>query len=157
ASRRPPGARRRAGFEHRPSPPPQDRMDTAPVDYPQERPGTEPMDEQPPPRKVTVTRVAASRSRELTGALVRRVQAASRADGAAESGLTQLLWVNALHMAGDAMIAVSLAGTLFFAAPTHAQRGNVALYLLVTMAPFAVLAPVIGPALDRLQRGRRWA
>ena len=86
-----------------------------------------------------------------------RVRAASRADGAGESGLTQLLWVNALHMAGDAMIAVSLAGTLFFAAATDAQRGNVALYLLVTMAPFAVLAPVIGPALDRLQRGRRWA
>ena len=60
-------------------------------------------------------------------------------------------------MAGDAMIAVSLAGTLFFAATTDAQRSNVALYLLVTMAPFAVLAPVIGPALDRLQRGRRWA
>ena len=74
------------------------------------------------------------------------MQAASRADGAGESGLTQLLWVNALHMAGDAMIAVSLAGTLFFAATTDAQRGNVALYLLVTMAPFAVLAPVIGPA-----------
>src|SRR4029453_15389111 len=36
-------------------------------------------------------------------------------------------------------------------------RSNVALYLLVTMAPFAVLAPVIGPVLDRLQRGRRWA
>ena len=85
------------------------------------------------------------------------MRAASRADGAGESGLTQLLWVNALHMAGDAMIAVSLAGTLFFAATTDAQRGNVALYLLVTMAPFAVLAPVIGPALDRLQRGRRWA
>jgi MFS family permease len=68
-----------------------------------------------------------------------------------------LLWVNALHMAGDAMIAVSLAGTLFFAATTDAQRSNVALYLLVTMAPFAVLAPVLGPVLDRLQRGRRWA
>ncbi|MCW2740343.1 MAG: Major facilitator superfamily 1, partial [Blastococcus sp.] len=65
--------------------------------------------------------------------------------------------VNALHMAGDAMIAVSLAGTLFFSATTDAQRSNVALYLLVTMAPFAVLAPIIGPALDRLQRGRRWA
>ena len=85
------------------------------------------------------------------------MRTASRADGAAESGLTQLLWVNALHMAGDAMIAVSLAGTLFFAATVDAQRSNVALYLLVTMAPFAVLAPVIGPALDRLQRGRRWA
>jgi MFS family permease len=111
----------------------------------------------PPPPKATVTRVAASRTKELTGAAVRRVQAASRADGAGESGLTQLLWVNALHMAGDAMIAVSLAGTLFFAATTDAQRGNVALYLLVTMAPFAVLAPVIGPVLDRLQTGRRWA
>ncbi|TFV45104.1 MFS transporter, partial [Blastococcus sp. TF02A_35] len=107
--------------------------------------------------RVTVTRVAAARSRELTAAAARRVRSASRADGAGESGLTQLLWVNALHMAGDAMIAVSLAGTLFFAATTDAQRGNVALYLLVTMAPFAVVAPVIGPALDRLQRGRRWA
>ena len=31
------------------------------------------------------------------------------------------------------------------------------LYLLVTMAPFAIVAPVIGPALDRLQHGRRYA
>jgi MFS family permease len=109
------------------------------------------------PPKVTVTRVAVARTRQLTSAAARRVQAASRANGAGETGLTQLLWVNALHMAGDAMIAVSLAGTLFFAATVDAQRGNVALYLLVTMAPFALLAPVIGPALDRLQRGRRWA
>jgi MFS family permease len=109
------------------------------------------------PPKVTVTRVAVARTRQLTAAAARRVQAASRANGAGETGLTQLLWVNALHMAGDAMIAVSLAGTLFFAAATDAQRSNVALYLLVTMAPFALLAPVIGPVLDRLQRGRRWA
>ncbi|MGY1812895.1 MFS transporter [Blastococcus sp. SYSU D00820] len=120
--------------------------------------GTVPAAGDPPaPQRMTVTRVAVARSRELTGAAVRRVQAASRADGAGESGLTHLLWVNAMHMAGDAMIAVSLAGTLFFAATTDAQRGNVALYLLVTMAPFAVVAPVIGPLLDRLQRGRRWA
>lgn len=109
------------------------------------------------PPRITVTRVAISRSRELSRAAARRVQAASRADGAEASGLSQLLWVNALHMAGDALIAVSLAGTLFFAATADAQRGNVALYLLVTMAPFAVLAPIIGPLLDRLQRGRRWA
>jgi hypothetical protein len=136
-------------------------MDTTPLDVP--RPATRPMSGAggPPgddgPAKLTVTRVAAARSKELSAAAARRVRAASRADGAGESGLTQLLWVNALHMAGDAMIAVSLAGTLFFTATTDAQRGNVALYLLVTMAPFAVLAPVIGPALDRLQRGRRWA
>jgi hypothetical protein len=98
-----------------------------------------------------------ARTRELTAATVRAIRAASRADGADTSGLAQLLWVNALHMAGDAMVAVSLAGTLFFAAAADAQRWNVALYLLVTMAPFAVLAPVIGPVLDRLQAGRRWA
>ena len=139
--RRPPGAQG------------QDHVDTTPLEVPRE--GTRPLPEIPP--KVTVTRVAVARTRQLFAALAGRVRAASRADGAGESGLTHLLWVNALHMAGDAMIAVSLAGTLFFAATTNAQRSNVALYLLVTMAPFALLAPVIGPALDRLQRGRRWA
>jgi hypothetical protein len=159
----------------RPVPTPLERADTTPLGVP--RPATRPLpaagdsraDADRPttvlpgpgapagPARLTVTRVAAARSRALTAAAARRVRAASRADGAGESGLSQLLWVNALHMAGDAMIAVSLAGTLFFAATTDAQRGNVALYLLVTMAPFAVLAPVIGPALDRLQRGRRWA
>jgi hypothetical protein len=152
-----------------------DRVDTTPLGVPAPggptdtrngwwTPDEQPTDvvpELPPatgrPPKVTVTRVAVARSRQLSAAAAQRVRAASRADGAAESGLTQLLWVNALHMAGDAMIAVSLAGTLFFAAASGTQRGNVALYLLVTMAPFAVLAPVIGPALDRLQRGRRWA
>ncbi|WP_448614298.1 MFS transporter [Modestobacter sp. URMC 112] len=109
------------------------------------------------PRKLTVTRVAAVRSRDLTAAAVRWVRAAGRADGAGETGLSGLVWVNALHTAGDAMIAVSLAGTLFFAAPADTQRSNVALYLLVTMAPFVLLAPVIGPALDRLRHGRRWA
>ncbi|WP_309229441.1 MFS transporter [Blastococcus sp. TML/M2B] len=141
----------------RPVPPPPDRADTTPL----HRPPTTPMPAAggagPAQPRVTVTRVALSRSRELSRAAARRVQAASRADGAEASGLSQLLWVNALHMAGDALIAVSLAGTLFFAAASDAQRGNVALYLLVTMAPFAVLAPVIGPLLDKLQRGRRWA
>lgn len=107
------------------------------------------------PAKITVTRVAAARTRQLTTNTVRRINAASRADGAGESGLTGLIWTHALNMAGDALIIISLAGTLFFAAPSAEQRGNVALYLLVTVAPFAIVAPVIGPALDRLQRGRR--
>ncbi|MBA3524937.1 MAG: MFS transporter [Geodermatophilaceae bacterium] len=101
--------------------------------------------------------MAAARTRRLTSTAVRRIDAASRADGAAETGLTGLIWTHALSVAGDALVAVSLAGTLFFAAATGEQRGNVALYLLVTMAPFALVAPVIGPALDRLQKGRRIA
>src|SRR5262249_45650108 len=36
-------------------------------------------------------------------------------------------------------------------------RAHVALYLLITVAPFAVVAPVVGPLLDRLQHGRRFA
>src|SRR3954451_22941763 len=165
ATRRPAGGRRRPRPGSRTGPAaPLARADTTPLDVPRAATRPQPAaalpgDDGPTtaPPKITVTRVAVARTRQLTTAGARRVRAASRADGAGETGLTQLLWVNALHMAGDAMIAVSLAGTLFFAASTDAQRGNVALYLLVTMAPFAVLAPVIGPVLDRLQRGRRWA
>jgi Major Facilitator Superfamily len=109
------------------------------------------------PRKLTVTRVAAVRTRELTGRALRGISAASRADGAGESGLSGLIWTNATQMAGDAMIAVCLAGTIFFSAATSQQRTNVALYLLITMAPFAVVAPVLGPLLDRLHHGRRFA
>lgn len=109
------------------------------------------------PGKITVTRVAAARTRHLVGAGARRVGAASRADGAGESGLTKLIWTHCGHYAADAMIAVCLAGTIFFSAARSEQRTQVALYLLVTMAPFAVVAPFVGPALDRLQRGRRLA
>ncbi|MGQ0824891.1 MAG: MFS transporter [Actinomycetota bacterium] len=51
---------------------------------------------------------------------------------------------------------VSLADSIFFSATTHAARPNVLLYLLITMAPFAVVAPVLGPMLDRTRGGRRW-
>ncbi|MFX8782230.1 hypothetical protein ABTM76_20505, partial [Acinetobacter baumannii] len=37
------------------------------------------------------------------------------------------------------------------------SKTNVALYLALTIAPFALIAPVIGPMLDRLQHGRRIA
>jgi hypothetical protein len=109
------------------------------------------------PKKMTVTRVAAARTRYLIGAGTRRIGDASRADGADESGLTRLIWAHAAHYSADAMIAVCLAGTIFFSAARSEQRTQVALYLLVTMAPFAVVAPFIGPALDKLQRGRRMA
>ena len=109
------------------------------------------------PKKLTVTRVAAARTRYLVGQGTRRINAASRADGADESGLTRLIWMHAAHYSADAMIAVCLAGTIFFSAARSEQRLQVALYLLVTMAPFALVAPFIGPALDRLQRGRRMA
>ena len=47
------------------------------------------------------------------------------------------------------MVAVALANTLFFAVPIGEARDKVGLYLALTMAPFAVLSPLVGPWLDR--------
>lgn len=70
---------------------------------------------------------------------------------------TRLARVQALSSAGDAMVAVALAGSLFFNIEPDAARSKVALYLLFTLAPFAVVSPVIGPMLDRMAGGRRAA
>lgn len=109
------------------------------------------------PRKLTVTRVAAMRGRELTGKGIATFRRAAEADGADKSGLTALTYATMANFALDAAIAVALANTLFFASATAESKSKVALYLLITIAPFALIAPLIGPALDRLQTGRRLA
>ncbi|MHA3019415.1 MFS transporter [Mycobacterium sp. BMJ-28] len=107
--------------------------------------------------KVTVTRAAAQRSREMGTKMYDLVHRAATADGADKSGLTALTWPVVASSAVDAAMAVALANTLFFAAASGESKSKVALYLLITIAPFAVIAPLIGPALDRLQHGRRVA
>lgn len=62
---------------------------------------------------------------------------------------------HALLGAGDTLIALALAGSLFFSISPDAARDKVVLYLLLTMAPFAVVAPLVGPLLDRRAGGRR--
>lgn len=89
-----------------------------------------------------------------TGRSIRKV---THAHGAGESGLGKLIELHAVNGAGDVMITVALASTVFFSVPTDEARGRVALYLAITMAPFTLLAPVIGPLLDRLPHGRRAA
>jgi MFS family permease len=109
------------------------------------------------PRKLTVTRVAAYRGRQFGGWATYMFRRAATADGADRSGLTALTYATMVTYALDAAVAVALANTLFFAAATAESKTNVALYLAITVAPFAVIAPVIGPLLDRMQRGRRIA
>ncbi|MEU6218367.1 MFS transporter [Streptomyces sp. NPDC047022] len=92
----------------------------------------------------------------VTGA-ARGIRKATHAHGAGESGLGKLIELHAVNGAGDVMITVALASTVFFSVPTDEARGRVALYLAITMAPFTLLAPVIGPLLDRLPHGRRAA
>ena len=82
---------------------------------------------------------------------------AARAEGAGDSGLARLIGLHAINAAGDAAVAISLAGTLFFQVPTGEARDQVALFLGLTMLPFAIVAPLIGPFLDRFSHGRRWA
>ncbi|MCL1595106.1 MAG: MFS transporter, partial [Actinomycetia bacterium] len=57
---------------------------------------------------------------------------------------------HAASVAGDALIAVALAGTLFFSVPSTDARQNVALYLLITLAPFAVIGPLLGRVYERV-------
>jgi MFS family permease len=87
----------------------------------------------------------------------RRLRDWNHSQGAQGSGLAALVETHALQAMGDATVTVALAGSLFFSVPTHEARSRVALYLLITMAPFAVVAPVLGPLLDRFRHGRRTA
>src|SRR6266516_2686857 len=57
-----------------------------------------------------------------------------------------------VHMAsaaGDALVALALADSVFFALKPGAARTHVALYLGLTMAPLAVAGPLLAPLLDR--------
>jgi hypothetical protein len=106
-----------------------------------------------------VTSAAHSGSRAGAGAARRTTGAVHRmtgASGAGRTGLASLIELTAASGAGDAFVTIALAGTLFFSTSLDAARGRVALTLLITMAPFAVLAPFLGPALDRAQSGRRY-
>jgi hypothetical protein len=80
----------------------------------------------------------------------------TRASGAERTGLDRLIELTAAGAAADAFVAVALAGSLFFSTSVDQARGRIALTLIITMAPFAVLAPLIGPMLDRVRDGRRY-
>ena len=57
-----------------------------------------------------------------------------------------------VHMtsaAGDALVAIALADSIFFSLPVGEAKVRVALYLVLTMAPLALAAPLMVPLLDR--------
>jgi len=113
-----------------------------------------------PPLGDRPVRAARAAGRGIAGAARatrRTARRAADAEGAGSSGLARLLELHAFNAAGDAAVAISLAGTLFFQVPTGEARDQVALFLGLTMLPFAIVAPLIGPTLDRFSHGRRWA
>jgi hypothetical protein len=96
---------------------------------------------------------ASGKATRRTAGLVHRITGARGAD---RTGLATLIEMTAVSGAADAFVTVALAGTIFFSTSVDQARGRVVLFLIITMAPFAVLAPFIGPALDRIQQGRRF-
>lgn len=65
------------------------------------------------------------------------------------AGFRDLALTHAASAAGDTLVTIALAGTLFFSVPTGEARANVLLYLLLTVAPFAVIGPGLGLLLHR--------
>ncbi|MEW9553785.1 MFS transporter [Nonomuraea sp. NPDC050783] len=96
---------------------------------------------------------ATARGARSVGRATRRL---TYAGGAGRTGLGRLIELSAGNSAGDALVTVALASTVFFGVPVGEARGAVALYLVITMLPFALLAPFVGPILDRLRSGRRY-
>jgi len=72
------------------------------------------------------------------------------------SPFARLARTHVLVAAGDALVTIALANSLFFDLDPNDARWKVFLYLALTMAPLAIVTPFIGPALDRSVGGRRW-
>jgi MFS family permease len=88
-----------------------------------------------------------------TGRIVHRMTTAS---GAGRTGLSHLIELTIVGTIGDAFVVIALAGTLFFGSSAEQARGRAAFALIVTIAPYAVLAPLIGPMLDRVRQGNKY-
>ncbi len=67
----------------------------------------------------------------------------------------RLAVVHACSSAGDALVTVALAGSLFVSLSLNAARGRTALGLVCTILPFLVVGPYLGPLVDRVRGGRR--
>ncbi len=94
------------------------------------------------PTTSAIARASKASARKLTGSVRSMFDAGGR-------GFRNLAITQVFSTASDTLVAIGLAGTLFFSVPTAEARGNVALYLLLTVAPFAIIGPVLGRLLDR--------
>lgn len=104
-----------------------------------------------------VVRSTVAGGREVARGAGRAVGTARQIGGAGNPGLMRLLDVHAANSAGDILVVIGLLATIVFSDPVADARARVALFLAVTMVPFAVVAPLIGPLLDRFRHGRRFA
>jgi hypothetical protein len=74
---------------------------------------------------------------------------------AVRSKFQQLAFTHAAMLGGEAAMVVALADSFFFDVDPSGARSKVLGFLLVSFAPFLLVAPLIGPAIDRVRGGRR--
>jgi MFS family permease len=67
----------------------------------------------------------------------------------------RLSLVQVAMLAGDTLVTLSLAGSLFFSISPTEAKSKVFYYLLFTLAPFAIVSPLLGPLIDRSRGARR--
>ena len=72
-----------------------------------------------------------------------------------KSAFGRLALLHMLMSAGDTLVTISLAGSLFFSISPTAARSHVILYLIITMTPFSVVAPFLGGLLDQSRTMRK--
>jgi len=104
----------------------------------------------------TASQRAGRVSAAAAGGAGRFVHRISGASGASRTGFSTLLELTAAGGIGDAFVTVALAGSLFFSTSVGEARGRAAFALLITIAPYAILAPFIGPLLDRVKQGNKF-
>ncbi|MEM7327012.1 MAG: hypothetical protein AAF531_28275, partial [Actinomycetota bacterium] len=68
----------------------------------------------------------------------------------------RLARTHALSVAGDTLLTIALADSLFFNVDPNDARWRIGAYLLLTIAPFAIVAPFLGPVMDRITGGHRY-
>lgn len=108
-------------------------------------------------RGLRVVRQGAEGAERAAGLVYGRIQRVTHKDGAGPSGLAHVIEMSAVNSVGDLLVTLALANSLFFSVKPDEARTKVALYLVITMVPFTLLAPLIGPLLDRMRGGRRFA
>ena len=71
------------------------------------------------------------------------------------SAFQRLSRTHSLMVAGETAMTLALADSLFLSISPDAARTKVILFLAVSMAPFAIVAPFVGPLVDRMRGGQR--
>jgi hypothetical protein len=94
---------------------------------------------------------AGARGARATGATVKSARTIA---GVGNPAMMRLLDLHAVSCAGDTLVVIGVAGSMFLSAPVGQARTQVALYLLVAVIPFALIAGILGPIFDRLHYGR---